>query len=41
MVFVYSWTDEIVEQFMTQLPGEKWGFLILSMGITYVFRICL
>ncbi len=33
MVFVYSGADEIVEQFMTQLPGEKWGFLILSMGI--------
>jgi tripartite ATP-independent transporter DctM subunit len=33
MVFVYSGADEIVEQFMTQLPGEKWGFLILSMAI--------
>ncbi len=33
MVFVYSGADEIVEQFMTQLPGEKWGFLILSMLI--------
>jgi tripartite ATP-independent transporter DctM subunit len=31
MVFVYSGADEIVENFMTQLPGEKWGFLILSM----------
>jgi tripartite ATP-independent transporter DctM subunit len=31
MVFIYSGADEIVEQFMTQLPGEKWGFLILSM----------
>jgi len=31
MVFIYSGADEIVEGFMTQLPGEKWGFLILSM----------
>ncbi len=33
MVFTYSGADEIVEQFMTNLPGEKWGFLILSMAI--------
>ncbi len=33
MVFVYSGADEIVENFMTTLPGEKWGFLILSMLI--------
>jgi len=33
MVFIYSGADEIVENFMTHLPGEKWGFLILSMGI--------
>ena len=32
MVFVYSGADEIVEHFMTHLPGEKWGFLILSMA---------
>jgi len=32
MVFIYSGADEIVENFMTHLPGEKWGFLILSMG---------
>ena len=31
MVFVYSGADEITAQFMTQLPGAKWGFLILSM----------
>jgi len=31
MVFVYTGADGIVEQFMTALPGEKWGFLILSM----------
>jgi tripartite ATP-independent transporter DctM subunit len=33
MVFVYTGADEIVEQFMTNLPGDKWGFLILSMFI--------
>lgn len=32
MVFVYTGADLIVEGFMTGLPGEKWGFLILSMG---------
>jgi tripartite ATP-independent transporter DctM subunit len=31
MVFVYTGADSIVEQFMTTLPGEKWGFLIMSM----------
>jgi len=31
MVFVYTGADTIVEGFMTGLPGEKWGFLILSM----------
>ncbi len=31
MVFVYSGADMIVEHFMMGLPGEKWGFLILSM----------
>ncbi|RLA08108.1 MAG: C4-dicarboxylate ABC transporter [Gammaproteobacteria bacterium] len=31
MVFVYTGADTIVENFMTSLPGEKWGFLILSM----------
>ncbi len=33
MVFIYSGSDEIVEAFMTTLPGEKWGFLILTMLI--------
>jgi TRAP-type mannitol/chloroaromatic compound transport system permease large subunit len=32
MVFVYTGADLIVEEFMTGLPGEKWGFLILSMA---------
>jgi tripartite ATP-independent transporter DctM subunit len=31
MVFVYTGADSIVEEFMLGLPGEKWGFLILSM----------
>ncbi len=31
MVFTYTGGDVIVEAFMMQLPGEKWGFLILSM----------
>ncbi len=31
MVFVYTGADTIVEQFLTGLPGDKWGFLILSM----------
>ncbi len=31
MVFVYTGADTIVEEFMLGLPGEKWGFLILSM----------
>ena len=33
LVFVYTGADEIVEAFMLTLPGEKWGFLILSMII--------
>ncbi|SHJ10545.1 TRAP transporter, DctM subunit [Malonomonas rubra DSM 5091] len=31
MVFTYTGGDYIVEDFMMGLPGEKWGFLILSM----------
>jgi len=33
MVFVYTGADMLVEEFMTGLPGDKWGFLILSMLI--------
>lgn len=36
MVFTYTGGDMIVEQFMLGLPGEKWGFLILSMMIIMV-----
>jgi len=31
MVFTYTGGDYLVEEFMMSLPGEKWGFLILSM----------
>ena len=31
MVFIYTGADSIVEEFILSLPGEKWGFLILSM----------
>lgn len=31
MVFAYTGGDVLVEEFMSSLPGEKWGFIILSM----------
>ncbi len=36
LVFVYTGADTIVEELMTGLPGEKWGFIILSMLIIFV-----
>ena len=36
MVFSYTGGDEIVENFMTNLPGEKWGFIIFSMVIIFI-----
>jgi tripartite ATP-independent transporter DctM subunit len=33
MVFTYTGGDWIVEEFMLNLPGEEWGFLILSMMV--------
>jgi tripartite ATP-independent transporter DctM subunit len=36
LVFVYKGADSIVEEFMMGLPGEKWGFIILSMLIIFV-----
>ncbi|MGB5252284.1 MAG: TRAP transporter large permease subunit, partial [Sedimenticolaceae bacterium] len=36
MAFSYTGGDALVEGFMLQLPGEKWGFLILSMVIILV-----
>ncbi len=31
MVFTYTGGEELVEEFMLSLPGEKWGFMILVM----------
>src|SRR5690606_22928681 len=31
MTFSYTGGDTLLEQWLTQLPGEKWGFLILTM----------
>ncbi|MDX1757178.1 MAG: TRAP transporter large permease subunit, partial [Marinobacter sp.] len=31
MVFSYTGGDYLLEEWMLELPGEKWGFLILSM----------
>ena len=36
MVFTYTGADSVVEDFMLALPGEKWGFLIVSMGAIMV-----
>ncbi|MCW5212910.1 TRAP transporter large permease subunit [Desulfobulbus sp. TB] len=33
MVFIYTGADILVEEFMLNLPGEKWGFLLLSMAV--------
>ena len=33
MAFSYTGGDAVVEAFLTQLPGEKWGFRIFSMVI--------
>jgi tripartite ATP-independent transporter DctM subunit len=33
MAFTYTGGDVVVEQFLLQLPGEKWGFLVFSMTI--------
>lgn len=33
LVFTYTGGDWIIEDFMMSLPGEKWGFLILSMAV--------
>lgn len=36
MVFSYSGGDEIVEEVMSSLPGEKWTFLLLSMLAIFI-----
>ncbi|ORJ61244.1 TRAP transporter large permease [Geothermobacter hydrogeniphilus] len=33
MVFTYTGGDIIVEDFMMNLPGDKWGFIVLSMMV--------
>lgn len=35
MVFSYTGGDEIVEEVMSNLPGEKWGFIILTMIVIF------
>ncbi len=36
MVFSYTGGEEIIEEIMFSLPGEKWGFLIISMLVILV-----
>jgi len=36
MVFSYTGGDYLLEEWMLQLPGEKWGFVILSMLVILV-----
>ena len=36
MVFSYTGGDYLLEEWMLQLPGDKWGFLILTMIIILV-----
>lgn len=36
MVFTYTGGDIIIEEVLMQLPGDKWGFLILSMLVIMV-----
>ena len=36
MTFTYTGGDVLVEEFLLQLPGEKWGFLIFSMLIILI-----
>ncbi|QCD53033.1 TRAP transporter large permease [Campylobacter sp. RM16192] len=35
MVFSYTGGDEIVEEVMSNLPGEKWGFILLTMIVIF------
>ncbi|WP_427977776.1 TRAP transporter large permease [Agarivorans sp.] len=36
MVFSYTGGEEVIEEVMTSLPGEKWGFLILTMLVILI-----
>ena len=47
MVFLYSGADTIVEEVLTNLPGQKWTFLFLTMMVIFIlgffidfFEIC-
>lgn len=36
MVFSYTGGDSLIEEFMMNLPGQKWGFIILTMIIILI-----
>ena len=36
MAFTYTGGDAIIEEWMMHLPGEKWGFLILTMVVIFI-----
>jgi tripartite ATP-independent transporter DctM subunit len=36
MVFSYTGGEEIIEELMMNLPGEKWGFIIISMLVILI-----
>ncbi|KJY79333.1 C4-dicarboxylate ABC transporter [Vibrio coralliilyticus] len=36
MAFTYTGGDYLVEEWMLQIPGEKWGFLIITMLVILV-----
>jgi len=36
MAFSYSGGDMLLEEWLLQLPGEKWGFLILTMLVVLI-----
>jgi tripartite ATP-independent transporter DctM subunit len=37
MVFTYTGGDLLIEQFMLSLPGDKWGFVIISMLVNPIW----
>ncbi|EGU58577.1 hypothetical protein VINI7043_09362, partial [Vibrio nigripulchritudo ATCC 27043] len=36
MAFTYTGGDYLVEEWMMQIPGEKWGFLIITMLVILI-----
>lgn len=36
MVFTYSGGDQIVEEFILNMPGGKWSFILLSMLVIFI-----